>query len=87
MRCVQIFWRLIGPNGSQPFVCALYELADGSLELRVGHGEQDALLRQRVPNERAAEPYADLWREAAEGQGFRELDQDANSGDAQGQPT
>ena len=87
MRCMQIFWRLIGPHGSHPFVCALYELADGSLELRVGHGEQDPLLRQLVPNERAAEPWADLWRGAAEAQGFRQSDEGGNSGDPQGQST
>jgi hypothetical protein len=83
MRCIQIFWRLIGPNGSLPFVCALYRLPDGSLELRVGHGEQDPLLCQRVQTEGAAEPYADTWRAAAEAQGFRELDQDTSSGAAQ----
>ena len=83
MRCLQIFWRLIGPNGSLPFVCALYRLPDGSLELRVGHGEQDPLLRQRVATEGAAEPYADTWRAAAEAQGFRDLDQDASSEAAQ----
>ena len=79
MRCLQTFWVLIGPNGSLPFVCALYRLPDGSLEIRVGHGEQDPLLRQRVPTEGAAEPFAETWRAAAEAQGFRELVQDARS--------
>ena len=82
MRCLQTFWVLIGPNGSHPFVCALYRLPDGSLEVRVGHGEQDPLLRQRVQTEVAAETYADTWKAVAEAQGFRELDQDASSGAA-----
>ena len=82
MRCLQTFWVLIGPTSNLPFVCALYRLPDGSLELRAGHGEQDPLLRQRVQTEAAAETYADAWRVAAEAQGFRDSDHDASSGAA-----
>jgi hypothetical protein len=82
MRCLQIFWRLIGPTSGAPFSCALYRLRDGSLELRAGQGEQDPLLRQRFDTEAAAEMYADAWRAAAEAKGFRDLDQAGSSGTA-----
>jgi hypothetical protein len=82
MQCLWSFWRLIGPNSDVPFVCTLYRLPDGSLELRAGHGEQDPLLRQHVQTEAAAETLAETWRAAAEAKGFRDLDQAGSSGAA-----
>jgi hypothetical protein len=46
---------------------------DGGLELRAGHGEQDALLRQPVLTPFAAKTFAAAWRHAAEIKGFRDL--------------
>ena len=82
MRCLQIFWRLIGPTSGAPFSCALYQLEDGSLELRAGQGEQDPLLRHRFDTEAAAEMYAGDWKAAAEAKGFRDVNPDASSGAA-----
>ena len=82
MKCLQTFWVLLGPTSNLPFVCALYRLPDGSLEVRAGHGEQDPLLRQRVQTEAAAETLADTWKAAGEAKGFRDLDQDASFGAA-----
>ena len=41
------------------------------LEVRAGHGEQDALLRQTVFTSLAAETLAETWRAAAKAQGFQ----------------
>ena len=54
---------------NRPFVCALYRTSAG-LELRAGHGEQDALLCQPVVTTFAAETFAAAWRVAAEAKGF-----------------
>lgn len=70
---VQVYWVMVGES-NQPIVCALYRTFAGELELRAGHGEQDALLRQPVMTPFAAETFAAAWRYAAEVKGFRELD-------------
>jgi hypothetical protein len=54
------------------FTCALYRTAVG-LEVRAGHGEQDALLRKRVASETAAALLASTWKKAAEAKGFRDV--------------
>lgn len=69
---VQQYWVMVGPS-KRPFICALYRTTVGGLELRAGHGEQDALLRQPVVTEFAAETFAAAWRIAAEAKGFVDL--------------
>ena len=55
MQCIHTYWALVGPVSNSLFVCALYLLADASLELRAGLGEEDPLLRQRVHTQTTAE--------------------------------
>ena len=68
---VRQYWVMAGPSNRR-FICALYRTTAG-LELRAGHGEQDALLRQPVVTEFAAATFAAAWRHAAEVKGFRDL--------------
>ena len=65
---VRRYWVMVG-SSNRPYICALYRTTAG-LELRVGHGEQDALLRQGVITEVAAATLAATWRVAAEAKGF-----------------
>jgi len=65
---VRQYWVMVGAS-NRPFVCALYRTTAG-LELRAGHGEQDALLYQPVVTAFAAETFAAAWRVAAEAKGF-----------------
>ena len=67
--CVRTFWVMIGPRNI-PITCALYRTLRG-LEVRAGHGEQDALLRQTVFTSLTAETLAETWRAAAKAQGFQ----------------
>lgn len=62
----------------RPITCALYRTPNG-LELRAGQGEQDVLLRQPMPTIAAAETYAGIWKAAAVGKGFRDVDQGRGS--------
>ena len=74
MQCIHTYWALVGPVSNSLFVCALYRLADASLELRAGLGEEDPLLRQRVHTQTTAEAHANAWKVVAESQGFRDVD-------------
>ena len=68
---------MVGRSG-QSIVCALYRTPAG-LELRAGHGEQDALLRQVVHTLAQADAFATVWKAAAEASGFRDVDRDVRS--------
>ena len=70
--CVETFWTMVGRSG-QSIVCALYQTPVG-LELRAGHGEQDALLRQVVHSLAQADIFATIWKAAAEASGFVDAD-------------
>jgi hypothetical protein len=72
LECLQTYWVVVGQS-NRPITCALYRTIDGGLELRAGHGEQDALLRQPVLTPFAAKTFAAAWRHAAEVKGFRDL--------------
>jgi hypothetical protein len=72
LECVRTFWVMVG-SSKLPITCALYRMVAGGLELRVGYGERDALLRQPVVAPLAAETLASVWKFAAEAKGFRDL--------------
>lgn len=69
LELVRRYWVMVGPS-NRPFICALYRTPGGRLELRAGHGEHDALLRQPVLTTFAADTFAAAWRSAAEAKGF-----------------
>ena len=68
---VRTFWRIETPSG-RVLTCALYRLAD-EFELRVGEGDDDRWLSQRLTTARAADVFSTTWLGAAEARGFRLL--------------